>query len=123
MTHYPDMDTARVIIDTLGLHVRDAGALASAIERPGQVVWGVEAYPDLHLKAAALLDAINRSHPLIDGNKRLSFLLMVRLYDLNGYDFLEDPAANDTFIRHQFGADHLPLEAIASWLAHRVIAR
>ena len=74
---YPELADALDICDRLRLHVRDAGALASAIERPAQVVWGEEAYVGIHAKAAALLDAINRSHPLVDGNKRLSVLLVL----------------------------------------------
>jgi death-on-curing protein len=122
VTAYPDLETAQIIIDALGLYTRDAGSLASAIERPAQVVWGSEAYVGIHMKAAALLDAVNRSHPLLDGNKRLSFLLVVRLYDMNGYDFLEDPAGNDEFVR-QVGGDHLPLEDIATWLEARAVQR
>lgn len=117
---YPDLETAAVIIEVLGLHVRDAGALASAVERPLQVVWGSEAYPGLHLKAAVLLDGINRSHPLIDGNKRLSFLMVARLYDMHGYRMPEDPDVNDRFIR-RVADEHPDLEVVATWLESRVV--
>lgn len=119
MTSYPDLADAQGVCERLGLHVRDAGALASAISRPCQVVWGVEAYPTLHLKAAALLDAVNRSLPLHDGNERLSVVLTILLYALNGVAIEIDPAEGDAFIRTVGGDEHLDLEGVASWLAAR----
>lgn len=53
---------------------------------------GVEAYTQLALKAAALLESVARFHPLIDGNKRSAWTLMVLLVWISSY-------------RHDFGAD------------------
>ena len=114
---YPRLDTARRICDRFGLHIRDAGALASALARPSQVVWGAEAYVGIHLKAAALLDAINRSHPLHDGNKRLSWVLVASFYEVNGYSLVVEAHEGDAFIRDVGGDDHLDLERIGDWLA------
>ena len=116
---YPELADAQDICDRLGLHIRDAGALASAVARPAVVVWGAEAYPSIHLKAAALLDGINRSHPLLDGNKRLSILLVMLLYDLNGFGVRLDPVEGDRFIRDVAGDGRLELDEIAGWLADR----
>jgi len=46
---------------------------------------GVDAYPELAVKAAALLESVARFHPLIDGNKRTAWTLMVLLLWINGY--------------------------------------
>jgi death on curing protein len=54
--------------------VRDLGLLDAAVHRPRASVLGQDAYPDLLTKAAALLHSLARSHPLIDGNKRLAWL-------------------------------------------------
>jgi death-on-curing protein len=54
--------------------VRDLGLLESAVHRQHSAAFGVELYPTLDLKVAALMDAISRSHPLIDGNKRLTLI-------------------------------------------------
>ncbi|MCC2314073.1 type II toxin-antitoxin system death-on-curing family toxin [Cellulomonas xiejunii] len=118
---YPTLDTAGRICDRFGLHIRDAGALASALARPSQVVWGAEAYVGLHLKAAALLDAINRSHPLHDGNKRLSWVLVASFYEVNGCSLVVEPSEGDAFIRGVGGDDHLDLEQIGAWLAEHVV--
>lgn len=54
--------------------VRDYGLLESALARPRASVFGQDAYPDVHLKAAALLQSLARNPALIDGNKRLAWM-------------------------------------------------
>lgn len=111
-----DMEAALDFCELLGLYIRDEGALASALARPAAVVWGVEAYEGLHAKAAALLDALNRSHPLLDGNKRLSWTMTDVLYRLNGHRLVAEPRDVDRSVRSVGGDDHLTLEEIAAWL-------
>ena len=57
-------------------------------------VFGADAYPDRHTKAAALMHSLARNHAFIDGNKRVSWLACGALYWLNGYvlDAPDDPA-------------------------------
>ncbi|WP_432247829.1 type II toxin-antitoxin system death-on-curing family toxin [Streptomyces sanyensis] len=74
---------ARTVNGT-GHSVRDMGLLVSAIERPRTHVFGVELYPALHEKAAALLHSVARNHALIDGNKRTAWLAMRVLLRFNG---------------------------------------
>jgi death-on-curing protein len=47
--------------------------LESALARPRASEFGSDAYPDLQLKAAALLQSLARNHALVDGNKRLAW--------------------------------------------------
>ena len=76
MIEYLDLDDlleiARAAIGE-DVAVRDYGLLASALARPRASVFGQDAYPELHLKAAALLHSLARNHALIDGNKRLAW--------------------------------------------------
>jgi death on curing protein len=65
--------------------VRDHGLLASAAARPQASAFGVDAYPEMHLKAAALLHSLARNHPLVDGNKRLAWLATYVFLDINGH--------------------------------------
>lgn len=92
MTAYLDIEDALQVVDRYGFHIRDVGLLASALARPATTVMGTEAYPDLGLKAAALLESVARFHPLLDGNKRTAWTLMVLLLWVNGYrhDFTTD---------------------------------
>lgn len=74
--------------------VRDYGLLDAAANRPRASAFGQDAYPSLHLKAAALLQSLLMNHPLVYGNKRLAWLATVVFYDLNGHalDALADEA-------------------------------
>lgn len=65
--------------------VRDVGLLESAVARPATSVFGADAYPDLELKAAALMHSLGRNHALVDGNKRLCLLAGLTFLRLNGH--------------------------------------
>ncbi len=62
---------ARLLAASGGEHgVRDIGLLESAVARPQATFDGVDLYPDLFLKAAALMGSLAQNHPFVDGNKR-----------------------------------------------------
>lgn len=88
--------------------IQDLGLLDSASHRPRASVLGRDAYPDLDLKAGAMLESIVVHHPLIDGNQRLGWLATVVFYGLNGVDLqAPDDAAFDLVIAIASGrADH-----------------
>jgi death-on-curing protein len=85
MSSYLEIEDALQVINRYGFHIRDIGLLASALARPATTVMGAEAYPQLPMKAAALLESVARFHPLIDGNKRTAWTLMVLMLWINGY--------------------------------------
>ncbi|MEN3222560.1 type II toxin-antitoxin system death-on-curing family toxin [Mycolicibacterium porcinum] len=64
--------------------VGDYGLLESALARPRASVFGEDAYPELHLKAAALLHSLARNLALIDGNKRLAWTACLTFLAING---------------------------------------
>ena len=76
--------TALELIKSVGFHVRDVGLLNSALVRPKTTVSGSDAYPDFPLKVAALMQSVTKNLPLIDGNKRTSWILMSVFLQLNG---------------------------------------
>lgn len=63
----------------------DFGLLEAAVLRPQQSVFGNDAYPDIHTKAAALMHSLIRNHPFVDGNKRTGVLSVILFYNLNGF--------------------------------------
>lgn len=65
--------------------VGDYGLLESAVARPRATVFGEDAYPTIHEKAAALLQSLAANHPLLDGNKRTAFVATALFYGLNGH--------------------------------------
>ena len=88
MTDYLDLDDlldiARVAVGEDAV-VGDYGLLESALARPRASVFGQDAYPDVHLKVAALLHSLARNHALVDGNKRLAWTACRTLLAINGH--------------------------------------
>lgn len=84
MTRYIDLPHAVGVLEDFGLHIRDIGLLSSALARPSSSMFGVEAYPELEVKAAALLSSLSQNHPLFDGNKRFSWILTMTFLEMNG---------------------------------------
>lgn len=66
------------------VEIRDVGLLESAAARPATTVFGDEAYPRMHDKAAALVHSVARNHALVDGDKRLAFASLFAFLGLNG---------------------------------------
>ncbi|EUA07596.1 death-on-curing family protein [Mycobacterium kansasii 732] len=87
MTEYLDLDDLLDIArEAVGADVvvGDYGLLESALARPCASVFGEDAYPSLHLKAAALLHSLARNHALVDGNKRLAWTACRTFLAING---------------------------------------
>jgi death-on-curing protein len=63
--------------------VRDYGLIEAALARPQASVFGADAYPTFHEKAAALLHSLARNHALVDGNKRTAWVATRLFYAVN----------------------------------------
>jgi death-on-curing protein len=123
VTVYLQLEDLLALIEELGVGpVRDLGLLDSAAHRPQTSLFGEDAYPDLHTKAAVLMESLTRNHALIDGNKRLAWVAVVVFYGLNGFAVRapEDPAY-DLVIGVATG--ELPPDHVASVLAQWVSPR
>jgi death-on-curing protein len=82
-TEYLDLEDLLSMTRALGIGpVRDLGLLDSTAARPRASAFTEDAYPTIELKAAALLHSLARNHPLVDGNKRLSWLAVAVFFDL-----------------------------------------
>ena len=66
--------------------VRDEESLLAAIERPWQASFGREHFASPFEKAAALMEAIIRRHPFVDGNKRTATASASYLLSTFGYE-------------------------------------
>jgi prophage maintenance system killer protein len=73
----------------------EAGALESALARPRASVFGQDAYPDLHLKAAALLHSLAWNYALVDGNERLAWTACRTFLAINGH-WISAPRMTDS---------------------------
>lgn len=121
--HYLELEDLLHLTRRLGVGpIRDLGLLDAACARPRATAFGVDAYPDIHHKAAALLHSIAGNHALIDGNKRLAWLATVVFLDLNSAPVsLTDDEAFGLVMGVAAGSVDVP--AIASALAGEWDAR
>lgn len=97
--------------------VRDVGLVASAVARPATVAFGVEAYPVVDGKAAALLHSIVCNHPFVDGNKRTAWVACEAFLLVNGYRIpLTDDEAFDLVLRIATTCSEIEIDDIATAL-------
>lgn len=122
MTSYIEPEQALAVIVRMRLVVRDRGLLFSALARPAAGAFGSDAYATLELKAAAMMSSIARNHALIDGNKRISWVMTVAFFNINGYDL--DMTQDQKFeLVLGVAQGHLELDEIAQQFAeHLVVA-
>lgn len=66
------------------VQVRDQNLWESAVARPQASAFGADAYPSGWQKAAALMHGIAANHPLVDANKRTSWIAANELLEMNG---------------------------------------
>lgn len=116
MIDYLDTEDAVLLADDLGFAIRDIGLLAGAMARPQATAFGADAYPSMAGKIAALVDGINRSHPLVDGNKRLSWVCAVVFALRNGRTLAAPQGEIDAVIRGVAGGDMDP-GTLEEWVA------
>jgi len=83
---YLEIREIALFLQEQGFFIRDIGLLESALMRPKASVFGVDAYPHLSRKTAALFSSIIRNHPMVDGNKRSAFVVALIFLNANGFD-------------------------------------
>lgn len=121
MTFYLNLEILIERLEATGFHVKDAGLLDSALSRPKTTVFGEDAYPSLELKAAALVHSIIKNHPMVDGNKRSSWLALQSFLGINGYQVLASSDESFEFVL-AVATDQINLEQMAVWIAkHKTV--
>lgn len=95
--------------------LRDLGLLESAVERPKASFGGQDLYPNIFLKAGALIHGLLRNHPFVDGNKRTSMFSAMTFLEINGYQF---DARQKEVVNFALKVENekLEVEEIAKWL-------
>lgn len=120
MTDFPSVDEVLIVAEyACGFRplVRDPGLLESSLMRPTATVFGVDAYPTVWDKAAALLHSLVTTQALVDGNKRTGWAACWLLLGLNGIHVspeLDVDAAEEFVLA--IAADEMTWEDIAARL-------
>ncbi len=112
---------ARLIAETGGAPgLRDLGLLESAVARPRATFAGVDLYPDIHQKAAALMESLVQNHPFVDGNKRVGIASATLFLVINGWRLVADNQALETFTWRVARAE-LTLDQMAAWFKNESV--
>lgn len=120
MTHYllPQQILfihAQLVEQTGGAHgVRDIGLLQSAAARPQATFDGIDLYPTLFLKTAALMQSLTQNHPFVDGNKRTAITSAGLFLLRNGHTLTVTNAELEAFAL-TVSTEHPAMDWIANW--------
>lgn len=96
--------------------MRDPNLIESALFRAQSAYGGVEVYPSLEAKAAAICCGLIQNHGFIDGNKRVGVACMLLILGHNGerlvYSQEELAELGLSVARSQYGVSE-----VAAWIA------
>jgi len=102
--------------------IRDMGGLESAIAQPFMSYGGIDLYPTLLEKVAALGFSLINNHPFIDGNKRIGHAAIEVTLLMNGYE-IESPVDSQEAVILTVAAGQMGRESFLDWLTKRVKPR
>ncbi len=102
--------------------IRDLGGLESAIAQPRMTFGGLELYPTLTEKAAALGFSLIQNHPFLDGNKRTGHASMETFLILNGHQ-IRASVDEQVEIILQVAEGVVSRESFAEWLGSHIEQR
>jgi len=96
-----------------GTHgLRDEGRLEAALFRP-QTGY----YATLAEEAAALMESLANNHPVLDGNKRVSYAVTDTFLRLNGFYLEVDVSETYEFITGAMSKGEFRFDAIRDWIS------
>ncbi len=98
-----------------GVGVRDLGILESAVAQPRQSFNGVDLYPSIPEKAAALGFSLISNHPFIDGNKRVGHAAIEIFLILNGHELHGDVDEQERLVLG-VAAGEIGRERLTEWI-------
>ena len=99
--------------------IRDFGTLESAIAQPKATFGGVDLYPTLVEKAAALAFSLVQGHPFVDGNKRVGHAAMETFLVLNGSE-IDAPVDDQERLMLDLAAGRIGRSHLIDWLRQRL---
>lgn len=112
---YLDLEDVLRQVHRLGFVVRDLGLLESALARPRATAFGRDAYESLWSKAAALCQSIDNNQSLVDGNKRLAWMVTKVFLALNGQRLTATADGGERFMLELVSGSGT-VDDIARWL-------
>jgi len=119
VTQYLELGVFALELIANGFNVKDYGLLGAALARPRTTVFGEDAYKTLELKGAGLVHSLIKSHPMLDGNKRVAWIALNAFLFINGRLIkCRESDAYDLILG--IANDRYDLEQISIWLGKRL---
>ena len=117
------LDLHRIVITKSGgsAGLRDRGGLESAVAQPMMTFDGIDLYPTLATKAAALGYSLIQNHPFIDGNKRIGHAAVEAMLIINGYEISCDVDEQEQVVL-EVASGVKSREELAEWLEAHLVA-
>jgi death-on-curing protein len=102
--------------------IRNQAGLESALAQPIMSYAGVELYPSLAEKVAALGYSLINNHPFVDGNKRIGHAGIEVTLLMNGYE-IEASIDEQESIILGVAAGEITKQDFLSWLQNHILLR
>ncbi len=99
--------------------IRDLGLAESALAQPQMTFGGLDLYPSLAEKAAALCFSLVMNHAFVDGNKRIGHAAMETFLLLNGFELNADVDDSESVIL-RLAAGEFSRVPFAQWVTEHV---
>jgi death-on-curing protein len=111
------LELHRRLIDQSGgmAGIRDLGLLEASLAQPRQTFGGIDLYPELIEKAAALGFSLIQNHPFVDGNKRIGHAAIEITLVLNGVELVASVDSAEAVVL-AVATGELNREAFTKWV-------
>jgi death-on-curing protein len=99
--------------------IREPNLLDSARVQPDMSFDGIELYPTIASKTAALAYSLINNHPFVDGNKRVAHAAMETFLVINGWEVEADVDSQERMFLG-LASGEVQREELVEWLEERI---
>jgi death-on-curing protein len=117
------LDIHAYILDRYGgrMGIASQDRLTNVLDAPRQIMFGVELYPDLPSKAAALAFLILKSHPFVGANEATALLALLRFLHINNASLDDTADAELRWVVRAVSQSDLDREGLEVWLRENLV--
>ncbi|MBX7220021.1 MAG: type II toxin-antitoxin system death-on-curing family toxin [Blastocatellia bacterium] len=105
-----------------GAGIRAEGALESSVAQPLLTFDGLDLYPTVAEKAAALGHSLIANHPFVDGNKRIGHAALEVLLVINGFEIQAHVDEQERIIL-AVASGHMKRPEFIVWVPEHVVEK
>ena len=117
------LDIHAYILERYGgrMGIASQDRLTHVLDAPRQVMFGVELYPDLPSKAAALTFLIMKSHPFVGANEATALMALLRFLHINNARLDEAVDTNLGWLARAVSRSELDREGLERWVRDNLV--